>query len=91
MAQFPREIDMQINTSWATVRPGDTLVIAVQKNLSRAEAEDMRDRFQELLHGVMVIVVPANQLLVYRPETFQETAIRNARQQYERDFGGDEH
>jgi len=82
MAQFPRQIDLEVNTSWATVRPGDTLVIAVDKKFSDAEADDMKMRLQELLPRVMVIIVPANQLAVYRPENEVEARNREIREKF---------
>jgi hypothetical protein len=69
VAQFPREIELQVNTSFAVARPGDTLVIAVDKKLNMQKVEDMKMRLQELLPGIMILVVEANQLMVYRPDT----------------------
>jgi len=82
MAQFPREIDLKINTSWATVRPGDTLVVAVDKKFTEAEADDMKMRLQELLPRVMVVIVPAAQLMVYRPEDEVEKRQRVIREKF---------
>jgi hypothetical protein len=78
VAQFPKEIDLKLNTSFTVARPGDTLVIAVDKKLDMQEAEDMKMRLQELLPGIMIFVVEANQLLVYRPDTapYSEQRIR---------------
>ena len=70
MAQFPKEIELEVHAtaSWSIVRPGDTLLVAVNKEFSMQEAEDIKIRLQELLPGVMVLRVQASQLMVYRPD-----------------------
>lgn len=50
------------------VRPGDTLVVAIDQHYSSQEMVAFKERFEQRLPGVKVTVVTARQLLVYRPE-----------------------
>ena len=56
VAQFPRELEFNANVNFATVHPGDTLVVALnlKRPLTEQEAEDIRERLQGALPGVRV-------------------------------------
>lgn len=62
------KIEIETVLNWATVRPGDKLLIAVKDNLNMQEAEDIRTHLEGLLPGVKVIALPARQMMVYRPD-----------------------
>lgn len=49
------------------VHPGDKLIVRVSGNPTMADADRMRTSFAEQLPGVDVVLVVAEQLLVYRP------------------------
>lgn len=51
-----------------TVRPGDTLVARVKDPATLEYAEFAKKRLAELLPGVTVVFLAAEQLLVYRPD-----------------------
>ena len=70
MAQFPRVVDVEVHANWAVVKPGDTLVVAVNLDrlLTEQEAEAAKTRLEAELPGVKVVVVVANSLAVYKPE-----------------------
>jgi hypothetical protein len=56
--------------AWAgPVRPGDTLILGFTGHLNLAEAQRVRERFAELLPGVVVVVLDQlAQVVVYRPD-----------------------
>jgi hypothetical protein len=75
MAEFPKVVEVGFASSFAVVKPGDilvvkpgdTLVVAVRSGFSEQEADEMAVKLQQLLPGVRAVIVPANQLMVYRP------------------------
>jgi hypothetical protein len=60
------ETKFQLETL-ALVRPGDTLVVAVNRRLTMEDANAYTDALRERLPGVEIVVVDACQLAVYRP------------------------
>jgi hypothetical protein len=62
----PAESPVQI-TDQAVLRPGDTLLIAVSHQTTAEQCADLHDRFKECFDDVGVVVLTAEQLLVYRP------------------------
>lgn len=70
MAQFPKSVDVEFFPNFATVRPGDTLVVAINipRPMTEQEADDIRERLQEQMPGVRAVPVVAAALAVYRPE-----------------------
>lgn len=50
------------------VRPGDVLIVRVAATLTRQEVEDCAKLIQSRLTDVQVLVVNAEQVLVYRPK-----------------------
>ena len=53
----------------ACVRPGDTLIVAIDQHYGPQDMVAFKERLEERLPGVKVTVVTARQLLVYRPES----------------------
>ena len=47
-----------------TVKPGDTLVVRVAPDTSKAQADQLRNALTHDLPGVRVVLAPADQLLV---------------------------
>lgn len=66
----PVELEVHTIISAVTVRPGDTLVVAVNlaRPLTDQEADDIRRRLETVLPGVSVEPVVASALVVYRPD-----------------------
>ena len=54
----------------AQVRPGDTLVVAIDQHYDARAMAAFKERLEERLPGVKVTVLTARQLLVYRPESY---------------------
>lgn len=53
----------------AVARPGDVLVVAVNRHLSQAEKADLQARLREYLPELrQVLVVEAAQLLIFQPD-----------------------
>jgi hypothetical protein len=50
-----------------TIQPGDTLIIRVLPPLTQAHYEAMKAKLREQLPDVDVVIVPAEQMAVYRP------------------------
>lgn len=50
------------------VRPGDTLIVRIQPDISRQRFEEFADSIKARLPEVKVVVLAAEQLLVYRPD-----------------------
>ena len=49
-----------------TVRPGDKLVVRMSGRITREDVDNFTDQMRGLLPGVGVVVIAAEQLLVYR-------------------------
>jgi hypothetical protein len=68
MAKIP---DIEVGVKWmaAILRPGDTLVVAVDSDrpLSFDEVEDYRRHLEALLPGTRAVIIPAAALAIYRP------------------------
>lgn len=60
---------LEVDTTRLTVRPGDRLVVRVSRPLDMEQADRLRGVLAEGLPGVEVVVVQADQLLVYRPDS----------------------
>lgn len=61
---------MKVELGSVVVRPGDTLVIGVRTglHLNAERAAALCGRVEDELPGVHVVVVAADQLLVYQPD-----------------------
>jgi len=62
-----RSIEVNVHTSVGIVRPGDKLVLACDRPLDMAEADDIRTCVREQLPGVEPVIIEAAALAVYRP------------------------
>lgn len=61
-------VEIDAHVSAGIVRPGDRLVIAVNRHLTLAEAATLRERLEARLPGVEVVPVEAAALMAYRPD-----------------------
>jgi hypothetical protein len=69
MADRTLTVDTRVELASAvTVRPGDTLLVAVDRPLSREQAEQYAASLKERMPLVQICVLEAAQLAVYRPE-----------------------
>lgn len=63
-----KEIELPIETEHVIVRPGDTLVVRVPINTNDYDFDRVMEMVRHRLNGVAVLVVRADQLMVYRPD-----------------------
>ena len=56
-----------INFYSATVRPGDTLLVAAPHLRTDRDASELITHLERLLPGIQVVVIPAAQIAAYRP------------------------
>jgi hypothetical protein len=63
-----RTAEIDAHVSVGIVRPGDRLVIAVNRRLTAAGAAALRERLGARLPGVEVVPVEAAALMAYRPD-----------------------
>jgi len=66
----PRELELRINPvlDAPVVRPGDTLIARFSGLLTMEQADQIKAGLEAHLPGVEVVVVAADQLVIYRPE-----------------------
>lgn len=50
------------------VRPGDKLIVRVRHDVAEKEFDEFRERLSEKLPGVDLVLLNAEQMLVYRPD-----------------------
>ena len=74
MAVMPdMNVKLKVATEFAealVIRPGDTLVLRVARNISAAEADRARQRIRDELPGLAAVVILTgfDQLAAYRPD-----------------------
>jgi hypothetical protein len=65
-AVLPINVEITPNIG-AIVRPGDTLIVGYpDRDISQAEADEMQKRMEALLPEIIVIIIPASSMAVYR-------------------------
>lgn len=71
MAKHEIEMHVKPILDGPVVRPGDTLVARVNPGhgWKPEQVSELVDGIKELLPGVNVVVLTADQLVIYRPET----------------------
>jgi len=62
-------VEIDAHVSVGIVRPGDKLVIAVNRRITAAEADALRKRLEARLPGIEVVPVEAVALMAFRPDT----------------------
>lgn len=69
MASTPStiELELDMHANIGLVRPGDTLVIALDQPLSKADAEQREADIAARLPGVRAVFITGNSIAVYRP------------------------
>ena len=72
MAEFPKEIEVEVKWMAAILKPGDTLVVAVTQFLTNEEADRGARWLEEILPGIKAILIQGSALTVYRPEPGDE-------------------
>jgi ribosomal protein L16/L10AE len=68
MAERTIDLVVKPRLDAVVVRPGDTLVIRIAEALNEEQAAECVRRAMASLPGVEILVVRADQLLVYRPD-----------------------
>jgi len=63
-----RTVEIDAHVSVGIVRPGDKLVIAVNRRLSPSEVGALQYHYEKRLPGVEVVAVEAAALMAYRPD-----------------------
>lgn len=66
MARQTIDVALALETI-AIVRPGDTLIVAIDRPFSHDRAAEFRAQMADKLPGVEIVIVEARQLAVYRP------------------------
>lgn len=66
MADHTIDLDITRLREAVVVRPGDTLVVRVDTDLTLEQAQEWRALLEERLPGVRCVIVGADQLLVYQ-------------------------
>jgi hypothetical protein len=51
----------------AVIRPGDTLIVRVSRDVTAEAAADYRAKLEDRLPGVDILVLAADGIAVYRP------------------------
>lgn len=73
MAEFPKEINVEVKWMAALIRPGDTIVLGFDHPVDDATYSMIINYIHEQLPGVKVAVVDnISNMAVYRPALFTE-------------------
>jgi hypothetical protein len=66
----PKEMELHIKPvlDAPVVRPGDALLVRVGGDVTYEHALQLKSEMEARLPGVIVHVIPADQLVIYRPE-----------------------
>jgi hypothetical protein len=69
MARQEVELTIKPVLDAVTVRPGDRLIVRVRPDITREQADELAGQLQERLPGLDVIILAAEQIVVYWPTT----------------------
>ena len=70
MAEFPKEIEVEVKWMAAILKPGDTLVVGINQRLSQQQAADAYAAVKrEIPDNIDVVVIESvGSMVVYRPD-----------------------
>lgn len=69
MAETPTTVTVDIAADLTVIRPGDTVLVRMQRDIPRVQLETVADRLRERLPGVEVLLLTGvDGIDVYRPE-----------------------
>lgn len=80
-------VDLKPGTTTATIHPGETLIIGMNRHVTMAEVHEMEEIFSDRIPGVQIVVVPnASNLAVYEPS---EQQLRKEYELFQPELGGE--